>query len=210
MSRFALLLFLMPIFAIASQESLLAKARNAKNAGSITASIYLYKDYLINDKNDIDVILELASTYIANKETNKAKQTYIHAFNISNNNKIQYKICIQLMNINSEYSYELLNTNTKDNVALIAAKLAHKLSDEHAMLQAEKYMQIALSREPDNVTYLYNISSILESLEKYNELITIYSKISDLTKTDRKFKALHRFAQQRSQELKKYINSRDK
>ena len=161
-------------------EELMSDAKNAAFSGQTEVAIALYREVLAHDPQNNNAMLGIAIEYQKAHQYDDACKIYKELLSLKPRN---YKILKGYLNAisHSEPEYALSELRYLEEIYPEDPQIRAHIGMVHVSLmnyrQAEKYLKTALSLDPDNVVYRYNLAVLCDKLGKYREASHLYTQI---------------------------------
>lgn len=158
----------------------LEKAYNALMQGQTVLAKDIYNNVLDNDSNNVLALFGLATTYHRNGEFTQARALYAKILTLDPDNRDALNNFLAL--VSSEVPHEALNQLEKlesknPDFSPIPAQMAiiyQKLGNPEKAIQK---MLRAVSLEPENLTYRYNLAVLMDRVGKRDEAAALYRQL---------------------------------
>ncbi len=163
-------------------SALISLGYKAALSGQSEAALTLYKQALVQEATNTNVLFALASLYHKLAQYREAK--------------IHYK---KLLSIDPDYkkalnNYLVLMSEESPSQALVELKELEKESPDFSPIQAqigmiyaqigdythaESYLRRAIILSPEVLNYRYNLGVVYDNMKRYNDAITLYKQVVD-------------------------------
>lgn len=192
-------------------NSLKNKAFSAVNLKEYEIAIKFYKQILETNKQDNYSKLALATCYQNLKQYGQAKTLYLDLINIFPNNDKIISNLFSIMINDSPYEavYLLPQLAERFNYSdKIQFQLSIAFSKVKNYNKAIKYMKEAISIDPTNIIYLYNLAVLYDKMENYQSAQITYKLVLKNMETNNNSVLPYNKISNRINELNKIIQKR--
>ena len=159
----------------------LKKAYSMLLNNNYNGAIKIYTDVLNNEPNNYNALIQVAFAYQNNNQYDKASNIYYSLINSRKiNNDIIQNLLISITNQNNteEHLKKLLRIFSQHNtIPCLAAQISILYYNNKNYESAIKYMNNAITLDPSNIIYQYNLGLIMEHAGNTKDSYSIYKHI---------------------------------
>lgn len=164
----------------------LKKAKTALDMGSIEIAESFYKQILDKFPKNKSALIGLGNLYYMQKDYKKAHEMYLV---LLKEYPKDITVILNYLTVVSDYDpdfalREMLNLSGNVNFAPLYANIGLLYLKVDELNSAKDYMISALSLEPENVLYIYNLAVIFDKLSDFKNATFFYQKLVDLQNKD--------------------------
>lgn len=165
---------------------LLKKAKTAFDIGSIEVAESFYKQILDKFPENKSALIGLGNLYYVQKDYKKAHETYLA---LLKKYPKDTNVILNYLTVVSDYDpdfalKEMLNLSSDVNFAPLYASIGLLYLKVNELDSAKNYMISALSLEPENIFYIYNLAIIFDKLSDFKNAAFFYQKLVNLQDKD--------------------------
>ncbi|WP_339045152.1 tetratricopeptide repeat protein [Candidatus Mesenet endosymbiont of Agriotes lineatus] len=160
----------------------LKKAKIAFDMGSIEVAESFYKQILDKFPKNKSALIGLGNLYYVQKDYKRAHETYLILLKeYPHDTTVILNYFIVVSNYDPNFALkEMLNLSGNINFAPLYASIGLLYLRADEPNNAKDYMISALSLEPENVFYIYNLAIIFDKLSDFKNAAFFYQKLVNL------------------------------
>ncbi|XGA08122.1 MAG: tetratricopeptide repeat protein [Wolbachia endosymbiont of Xenopsylla cheopis] len=160
----------------------LKKAKIAFDMGSIEIAESFYRQILDKFPKNKGALIGLGNLYYMQKDYQRAHETYLI---LLKEYPQDTTVILNYFTVVSDYDHdfalkEMLNLSGDVNFAPLYANIGLLYLRANELNNAKDYMISALSLEPENIFYIYNLAIIFDRLSDFKNAAFFYQKLASL------------------------------